>query len=67
MLLGQNQNERKTISALLNKTFALRNDIVHGSESKIPVVINDEKFEIDNFVSQIEEYLRASIKKLLLS
>jgi len=62
-LLGKNEEEREEIRSFLTKAYELRNCIVHGSEYKKPYV--KKEFEISDFVSEIEDYLRESIKKLL--
>lgn len=62
-LLGKNEEEREEIRSFLTKAYAIRNCIVHGAEYKKPYV--KEEFEMEDFVSTIENYLRASIKKLL--
>ena len=65
MLLGTNQEERDQIKQFLIKSFAIRNDIVHGREVKTPITINDQKYEMSDLSLQLQEYLRASIKKLI--
>lgn len=62
VLLGKNELEREEIRRSLTKAYKLRNRIVHGSEY-------DDLFKDKNdmlpFISEIEGYLRESIKKLL--
>jgi len=65
MLLGQNAEERKEIKEFLKKLFAVRNDIVHGTEFKHKIKVNREEYGITEFSIHIHNYLRDSIKKLL--
>ena len=67
ILLGKNEEERDEIKQTLVKAYSIRNSIVHGSEySRIE---SDDKGEVyidalPDLVSQVEDYLRESIKKL---
>jgi hypothetical protein len=65
MLLGQSEEERKKISKLLEKTFSLRNDIVHTNKMQTKFEVNGRKYILHDFIIQIQEYLRNSLKKLL--
>jgi len=67
MLIGKNDVEREEIRNFLSKAYELRNKIVHGSkiEDKISVKGVDHHFQIVEFSTIIEEYLRLAIKKLL--
>jgi len=67
MLIGRNDVEREEIRNFLDEAYELRNKIVHGSkiEDKISIKGVDSQFQIFEFSSIIEEYLRLSIKKLL--
>lgn len=58
ILLGRNEEEREEIRNSLTKAYSMRNSIVHGAEYK-------KESDMHEFVAQIEEYLRESIKKLL--
>jgi len=58
ILLGRNEKEREEIRNSLTKAYSMRNSIVHGAEYK-------KESDMLEFVAQIEEYLRGSIKKLL--
>jgi len=58
ILLGRNEKEREEIRKSLTKAYSMRNSIVHGAEYK-------KESDMLEFVAQIEEYLRGSIKKLL--
>ena len=62
-LLGKNDEEREEIRQFITKAYSIRNCIVHGSEYPKPFV--REEYEMAEFVSKIEDYLRDSIKKLL--
>jgi hypothetical protein len=62
-LLGKNEQEREEIRQFLTKAYSIRNYIVHGSEYQKPFV--DKEYEMNEFVSKIEDFLRESIKKLL--
>jgi len=68
ILLGKNEEERQEVKRTLNEAYSIRNCIVHGSE--YPRIESDDKGEIyvdtlPDLVSQVEDYLRESIKKLL--
>lgn len=65
MLIGQNRKERNEIKQFFLKAFDIRNKIVHGSEVKIPIIINNKEYLMSDISSQLQEYLRASIKKLI--
>jgi len=62
-LLGKSDEEREEIRQFMIKAYSVRNCIVHGSEYPKPFV--KKKYEMNEFVSKIEDYLRESIKKLL--
>jgi hypothetical protein len=57
MLLGRNDTERAKINDFLVEAYAIRNKIVHGSESVTSVK--------EDFILQLQSYLRESIKKLV--
>lgn len=64
-LLGKNDEERDKIRYSLTNAYSIRNRIVHGS-AYVPVIkdnmiVND----LSDIVSEIEDYLREAIKKLL--
>ena len=61
-LLGKTDKEREEIRQLLTEAYSIRNCIVHGSEYKKK---SDDVFYISDFVSEVEDFLRESIKKLL--
>jgi len=63
ILLGKNDEEREEIRRLLTKAYSIRNCIVHGAEYKKPYLKSE--YGLLEFVPKIEDYLRASIKKLL--
>ena len=66
MLLGNNDKEREEINEFLVRAYTVRNKIVHGSEFIAnSIKIRNETYEIEDFISQLQEYLRKSIKKLL--
>jgi hypothetical protein len=65
MLIGTNQKERDEIKQFLIKAFTIRNKIIHGSEVKTPLIINNQKYQMSDVSSQLREFLRASIKKLI--
>jgi hypothetical protein len=64
-LLGKSDEERDKIRASLLKAYKIRSSIVHGSvyvpTVKDNIVVND----LSDIVSEIEDYLRESIKRLL--
>lgn len=57
VLLGTSEKERRKIRETLTKAYFLRNRVVHGAECK-------EKIK-DVTISEIEDYLRESIKRFL--
>jgi hypothetical protein len=65
MLLGTDQKERDDIKQFFKLTYNIRNKIIHGSEFETPVRINSQEYQISDISSQLQEYLRGSIKKLL--
>jgi len=65
MLLGKNDKEREEINEFLVKAYNIRNRIVHGSEFITSVQINNETYKIQDFIFQLQKYLRESIKKLV--
>lgn len=66
MLIGKNEKEREKIDNFLVKAYNIRNKIVHGSEFNIPQTkINDEDYEIQDFILQLQNYLRKSIIKMI--
>ena len=64
MLIGQNQEERNEIKQFLIKAFKIRNNIVHGLAVEISM-INNKKYSMREISSQLQEYLKTSIKKLI--
>lgn len=62
-LLGKNEQEREEVRQFLTKAYSIRNCIVHGSEYRKPTV--DKEYEMPEFVSRIEGFLRESTRKLL--
>ena len=66
MLLGTSPEERKSIKQFLGKAFTIRNKIIHGSEVKSPIIVNNQDYEMRDFAFQFREFLRASIKKLIV-
>ncbi len=67
-LLGKSEEEREEIKRTLIEAYSIRNCIVHGSEYSRSE--SDEKGEVymdplPDLVSEVEDYLRESIKKLL--
>jgi hypothetical protein len=65
MLLGNDENERIEIRQFLKRAYDVRNAIVHGSEFDTPIKVVGKSFKLDDFVSELREYLRKSIKKLI--
>jgi hypothetical protein len=62
-LLGKNEEQRVEIESFLDEAYRIRNCVVHGSEYGKPQV--GKEYEMFEFVSRIEDYLRDSLKKLL--
>jgi len=65
MLIGKNREERNEIKQFFIKAFDIRNKIVHGLEVKIPIMINKKEYMMRDISSQLQEFLGASIKKLI--
>jgi hypothetical protein len=65
MLLGQNTKERKEIRKFLEKAFNLRNGIIHKRKFETIIKVSSKKYEMKDFSTQLQKYLRDSIKKLL--
>jgi len=65
VLLGNNDREREEINNFLIKAYNIRNKIVHGSEYKTPIQINNEDYSMRDFVLKLQQYLSESIRKLL--
>lgn len=66
-LLGTNEEERGEIKRTLIEAYSIRNHIVHGSEYQRLKPIDKDAYEdiLPDLVSEVENYLRESIKKLL--
>lgn len=62
-LLGKNEKERKKIRNILSEAYSIRNHIVHGTEYQKKKA--DDMDYFPNLVSEVENCLRESIKKLL--
>ncbi|MFX0203663.1 MAG: hypothetical protein ACFFCW_46790 [Candidatus Hodarchaeota archaeon] len=60
MLIGENSKEREKVKATLKQAYTIRNDIVHGKHPRT------SKVEIKTLCWEIEDYLRRSIRKLLI-
>jgi len=60
MLIGNNAKEREKIKATIKEAYNLRNNIVHGKH------FPESKPEIIRLCWETEDYLRRSIKKLLI-
>jgi len=65
MLLGKNDTQRERINEFLVEAYRIRNKIVHGSEFVTSIPIHNKKYEIQDFILQLQNYLRESIKNLL--
>lgn len=65
MLLGQNAEDRKEISCFMEKAFSIRNKIVHNTNFEKIIEVNGKSYGMKDFIAQLQEYLRESIKKLL--
>jgi hypothetical protein len=62
MLLGKNQREREKIRGTLNDAYTIRNAIVHGADFREK--LKEGQF-LHDFVAEVEDILRQSIKKLI--
>jgi hypothetical protein len=62
-LLGSDEEQREEIESFLIEAYSIRNRIVHGTEYAKPKV--KREYEMYEFVSRIEDYLRESLKRLL--
>jgi len=60
MLIGQNSKEREKIKATLKEAYNVRNDVVHGKHPR------KSQLEIATLCWETEDYLRRSIRKLLI-
>ena len=65
MLLGYNSQDREEIKQFLTKTFVVRNDIVHSLKLNASIKMNNKEYTTEQFVVQLQNYLRDSIKKLI--
>jgi len=65
ILLGNNEKEREEINNFLIKAYNMRNRIVHGSEYKTPIQINNEDYGMRDFILKLQQYLSESIRKLI--
>ena len=65
MLLGKNGKEREEINEFLVEAYKIRNKIVHGSEFITSIKIHRKTWKIEDFVSQLQKYLRESIMRLM--
>ncbi len=67
-LLGKNEEQREQIKRTLTEAYSIRNCVVHGSDLPRTKPDSESEFQmdtLDDFVSEIEDFLRESIKKLL--
>lgn len=60
MLIGENSKEREKVKAIFKEAYKTRNDIVHGK------YLRKSKLEIATLCWETEDYLRRSIRKLLI-
>ena len=65
MLLGKTPKERDEINQFLIETFNLRNKIVHSNEVSPTIKVNDKVYAIKDIPTQLQKYLRDSIKQLM--
>lgn len=65
MLIGRDERDRKKINDFLIKAYDIRNQIVHGSEFVSEIQSYAPSYRMENFMSQLREYLVESIKKLI--
>jgi len=63
MLLGKTDKERQEIKILLNLAYTIRNQIVHGSDCQEKLA--NKNLELEELTKDVEDLLRASIKKLI--
>jgi hypothetical protein len=66
MLLGKNREEREEINEFLVKAFEIRNKIVHGSDVDDTFKVGEKEYTLDTFAKELQDYMRQSIKKLIL-
>lgn len=64
LLLGENEARKKEIFLEMKKAYTVRSDIVHGRKIR-SITIREKKLSLSEFVQQIEEHLRLSIRVLL--
>lgn len=63
MLIGSSQKERQEIRDLLDLAYEIRNRIVHGSD--YGEKLRNRHLELEELITNVEDILRASIKKLI--
>jgi hypothetical protein len=63
MLLGKSEEERNKITSLLDLAYKTRNHIVHGSDCH--EILKNSDYELEELVTDVEDALRASLRKLV--
>lgn len=63
MLLGKSEKERQQIRSLLNPAYDVRNAIVHGLDYEKKLA--SMKLTLKQLVANVEDILRASLRKLI--
>lgn len=62
ILFGKDGNEARKIFNFINKAYILRSKIVHGTDIKNVIRIGSQNITLNDFVIQLEDHLRESIK-----
>jgi hypothetical protein len=65
VLLGRSDDETTTIREIIAKGYKLRSEIVHGKELS-QIRIRGKVIALDDFVRQVENYLRKSLRSFLV-
>ena len=60
-LLGKEGKETEEIRKIVAKAYDLRSDIVHGTDVR-PIKIEGKTIQPSDFASEVEEYVRKSIR-----
>jgi hypothetical protein len=65
VLLGRSDDETTTIREIIAKGYKLRSEIVHGKELS-QIRIQGKVIALNDFVRQVEDYLRKSLRSFLV-
>jgi len=65
ILIRTEEKEVEKIRRIIGKAYDLRSDIVHGAEIE-PIKIDEKTIKPRDFASEVEEYLRRSIRSFII-